>query len=90
MLFEKQISFPSHIMFQHFDDEAVLLDIQTQEHYGLNPVGALFVNMLQEGKSLQETYTLILQEFDVGPQQLEQDLLMLINELKSHHLIELT
>lgn len=88
MTFDQIISFPSYIMFQHFDDEAVLLDIRTQMHYGLNPLGAQLISLIQEGKSLQDAYEALLNEYDVMPEQLEKDIHTLLDTLLEHQLIE--
>ena len=90
MNLDKKISFPPHIMFQPFDDEAILLDIRTQEHFGLDPIASLFLTHLQNDKSPKEILSLILDEYDVTEEQLQTDINVLLDTLLKHELIELS
>lgn len=90
MLLDNSFRFPSHIILQQFDNEAVLLNITTQEHFGLDEIAALFLTQIQEGKQVADACQVILERYDVTQEQLEQDLEHLINALKEHHLIEVS
>jgi len=90
MNLDKKISFPPHIMFQSFDNEAILLDIRTQEHFGLDPVATLFLTHIQNDKTPKEILSVILDEYDVTQEQLESDINVLLDTLLKHELIELS
>lgn len=90
MILDKTISLPSHIMFQEFDDESVLLDIRTQEHFGLDPIANEFVKSIYNGSSPRQACQLILQSYEVTQQVLEKDLEALIEALLEHKLIEVS
>ncbi len=90
MNLDKTVSFPAHIMFQPFDDEGVLLDIRTQEHFGLDSVSTLFLKHLQNGSNTDVSIQLILDEYDVEEERLTSDLNALLDTLLEHGLIEVS
>jgi len=90
MILDKTITFPAYVMFQEFDSEAILLDIRTQEHFGLDAISNLFLKSIQEGSSIEIASSIILEEYDVEPEQLYADLQKLINTLLEHELIEIS
>lgn len=90
MILNKTVSFPTHIIFQEFDDESVLLDIRTQEHFGLDPIANEFVKNIYKGASSRHACELILQDYDVEKEELEKDLSALLEALVKHKLIEVS
>jgi hypothetical protein len=54
----------------------------------LNPVGAFIWSNIQEPKKVEEIRDLILEEFDVGREECEADLIELLQELLNNGLIE--
>jgi len=90
MTFNQTITFPSYIMFQEFDNESILLDIRTQEHFSLDTVASLFISQLHKGKNIEDSFNLILDSYEVLPEQLNKDLDSLLKELLKHELIEVT
>lgn len=90
MILDEGFIFASHVMFQEFDDEAIILDIRTQEHFGLDPVASFFLKNVQNGLSPIDSYTLLLDEYDVSPEQLKTDLNALLDSLLKHQLIEVS
>ena len=77
-------------MLQSFDDEAILLDIRTQEHFGLDSIASLFLMHLQNNKNPKEIFTLILNEYDVSEEQLHTDITALLDSLLKYGLIEVS
>lgn len=70
--------------------EAAILDLRHGTYYGLNAVGASVWQLLQQPKTVHDIHTAILAEYDVTPQQCEHDLLVLLEQLRSANLIEVT
>jgi hypothetical protein len=62
-------------------DEAILLDLETETYFGLNPVGNRILQLLASGRSIGETLETLLAEYDVPPGELERDVLALIEDL---------
>ncbi len=68
--------------------EVAILNLKNGVYYGLNPTGARIWNIIQEPKSAQEVRDIIVNEYQVEPEQCEQDLFKLLGELATEGLIE--
>lgn len=75
------------VLFQNLEDGAVLLNIDTEQYFGLDEVGTSIWNTLNENDSVEEAYQKLLDEYDVEPAKLHQDLHDLINKLGEHKLL---
>ena len=80
---------PAHVSFTFVEEQAVLLNLRTNQYFSLDEVGAHLWALLKEGKSLREGYQVLLEEYEVEPAQLEQDVLELMENLKEHGLVEI-
>ena len=85
---ENRLIAPEHVMFRELDGESVLLNLQNEMYYGLDETGTRMWQLLTSADSVQAAIDILLEEFDVSPEILEQDLVQLITELKSHGLLE--
>lgn len=68
-------------LFQEIGGEAVILDLASSSYFGLNTVGARFWQLAQEAGDLPAICDRLIEEFDVGREQLEQDLVELLRQL---------
>jgi hypothetical protein len=80
---------PPHVVFTTVEQDAVLLNTLTNKYYSLNEVGARFWTLVANGKALRQAYQVLLDEFEVEPPQLEQDLLELVRQLYNDGLVEI-
>jgi len=87
MKLSDRVSVPSQVMDRSVGDETVILNLESGTYYGLDPVGARMWQLLGEGKSLGEVCEIMLEEYDVARERLEQDLLNLAGELAGKGLI---
>lgn len=71
-------------------DETVLLNFKSGVYYGLDAVGTLIWNLIQQPRTVKELRDAILNEYQVEPEQCERDLLALLEKLKAARLIELS
>ena len=85
---EERLIAPAHVMFRELDGEAVLLNLQNETYYGLDEVGTRMWMLLSTSDSVQAAIDTLLEEFDVASDILEQDMARMINDLKSHGLLE--
>ena len=69
--------------------EAVILNFDDGVYYGLNPVGTRVWQLLQEERSVQDIYNLLLQEYDVEPGLLEKDLFGLLADMVERQLVKI-
>ena len=85
--FSSRAQIASEVMIQEVGGEAVLLDLKTERYLGLNEVGTRMWQVLLESDSIQAAYDTLLAEYDVTPQQLEEDLRELLDRLLENALI---
>lgn len=68
--------------------ESAILDLQNGIYYGLDPVGARIWELIQKPCDAKEVVSQLLDEYDVEPEQCQQDVLALLNQLSERGLIE--
>ena len=71
----------SRVLCKDLGDEAVLLDLETETYFGLNAAGSRMWSLLTTRTSVREAYAVMLEEFDVAPEELERDMCALITDL---------
>ena len=67
--------------------EKVILDLKEGLYYGLNPVGALIWDLIQDPASVGEVATRISDTYDVSYDQSRRDVMSLLSDLKENDLI---
>lgn len=67
--------------------EAVILNLKSGQYFGLNEVGARIWELLNQHYSPSAIRDALLDEYDVTPDQCEQDLLELLQQLMEQGLI---
>lgn len=77
------------VLFQEVAGEAVLLDLASETYFGLDDVGTRIWQLLQDHGSLRTVYDTMLNEYDVEPARLEDDLLTHVAQLADAGLITL-
>jgi len=70
------------------DAETVVLHYDKGLYFGLNEVGTLVWNQVQQPRRVQEIRDAILREYEVSDEQCERDLLKLLGELSEKGLVE--
>jgi hypothetical protein len=70
------------------EGEMVLLDLDSDTYFGLNPVGADIWNYIREEKSLQEIQSYLLSRYKVSRERCEQEVRVLLTNLAAKGLIE--
>jgi hypothetical protein len=68
--------------------EAVILNLKSGTYYGLNPVGARIWDLVQQPKTVEQVQTILLDEYDVEPEQCNRELRQVLQDLAHAGLIE--
>ena len=76
------------VLFQEVSGETVLLDLASEQYFGLDEVGTRIWALLNDGRSVGEMVEALLGEYAVGREQLEGDLRELLGALMDAGLIE--
>jgi hypothetical protein len=69
--------------------ELAILDSKTGIYYGLDPVGARIWSLILEFKTVGEIRTVLLEEYEVDPGQLEGDICHLLADLHTKGLLQI-
>jgi hypothetical protein len=72
----------------NLDGEVVILGFQSGSYFGLDQVGAFVWDLIQAPRKVAELRDRILEEYDAEPDQCEQDLIHLLEDLLEKQLIE--
>lgn len=76
------------VIFRLLDGEAVLLNLNTGNYFGLDPIGTRAWELILEHRSLERVHAALLDEYDVDADRLAEDLLTLVDEFCKKGLIQ--
>lgn len=74
-------------MSRHVGEETVLLNLASGTYFGLNLVGARVWQLLSAGESMPTICEIILTEFDVRAESLQNDVIRLLQALLEQGLV---
>ena len=83
-----EISVPKHVLVRVFQNESVLLNLDSECYHGLDDVGTRMWQAVTQSKTIQDAYDLLLSEFEVDPATLKKDLTDFIERLVQRGLVE--
>ena len=84
----QKVTFSESVFAQEVDGEMVLLDMDSENYFGLDSVGTDIWQAMQEKENLKEVLEELLKQYDVDEEVLEKDLLDFVVQLKENGLIE--
>jgi hypothetical protein len=83
----KTVKISDNVLFQQINNECVLLDMDSEQYFGLDDVGARVWQILSEDGDTEKALTLLLTEYETDEKTLRQDLINLITELGNVKLV---
>jgi hypothetical protein len=78
------------VLFQEVGGEAVLLDLASEQYFGLDPVGTRIWELLDGGTALAQVHRTLCAEFDADAQRIGGDLLTLAQALADAGLVKVS
>ncbi len=87
MNLNKKVIFADTVFAQEVDGEMVLLDMNSENYFGLDEVGTAIWQAIQEKETLKEVFDLLLEQYDVESDVLEKDLLDFVGKLVESGLV---
>ncbi len=87
---EQKIIFSDTVFAQEVDGEMVLLDMNSENYFGLDETGTVIWQAMQEKGTLQEVLEVLLEQYDAEEAVLKKDLLDFAGKLKENGLISLS
>lgn len=85
----KTVRISDSVLFQQINNECVLLDMESEQYFGLDDVGARMWQVLSENSDTEKALTLLLAEYDTDEKTMRKDLIKLITELGNEKLISI-
>ncbi len=82
-----RVAVPRHVLVRALDKESVLLNLETERYFGLDEVGTRMWQLLTTSPSIDEAYRQLLAEYDVGADELRDNLLELLDRLLANGLV---
>jgi hypothetical protein len=86
---EQRVKISPDVMFREVGGELVLLDLKTENYFGLDEVGARVWKLIEEHGELQRVFERMLAEYSVDVTTLERDLTDLVTRLRESGLVEI-
>ena len=71
------------------DEETVLLELRNGTYYGLNSVGTVIWEMIQQPRSIEAVCSAVLEQYSVDAEICKRDVLRVIEELQGAGLVDL-
>lgn len=79
--FTSQVCLGPNVLLRKLEEEAVLLNLESERYYGLDGVATRMLDVLCESESVEAAYGRLVHEYDVDPETLREDLRTLADNL---------
>ena len=87
--FGMRVTVSADVITRRLDEELILLDLDSENYFGLDEVGTRMWEVLSSAPSVQAAFDQLLSEYDVDAGRLHIDLEKLVSELLEHGLVRL-
>lgn len=88
VIFTDRAATPPHVLVRLVDRESVLLNLETEQYFGLDETGTRMWQLITVSPSIEAAYRELLVEFDVEPELLKTNLTELLGRLMENGLIQ--
>jgi hypothetical protein len=85
--FADRATVPANVLIRFLDQESVLLNLNTEKYFGLDPVGTRMWQLLTSAPTIDVAFFQLIDEYDVEPETLRANLSDLLNRLAENGLI---
>jgi hypothetical protein len=86
--FNAKISVPKQVLVRTFQNESVLLNLDSESYHGLDDVGTRMWQALSQSANIQAAYESLLPEYEVDAATLQKDLEAFIENMVERGLVE--
>lgn len=86
-LLPRQVKASENVLFQEINGEFVLLNMESEQYFGLDEIGAQIWEGIVEELSPSAVLKQLEDQYDVESETLENDYINLIQDMKSENLI---
>lgn len=89
MNLNQKVTLSPDVISQEVSGETVLLDLESENYFGLDEVGTRIWQLIKETDDLKAIYDTLLQEYEVEEPRLQADLETLLGEISKLGLVSL-
>jgi len=86
--FADRVAAPTHVLVRYLDRESVLLNLETEQYFGLDETGTRMWQLVTASPSIDAAFQELLAEFDVEPELLRSNLTELLDRLVGSGLLQ--
>lgn len=88
LTFSDRAAAPTHVLVRLLDQESVLLNLETEQYFGLDETGTRMWQLVTTSPNIDAAYEALLAEYDVQPEMLRENLTELLAHLIDHGLLQ--
>lgn len=88
LTFNERAAAPAHVLVRFLDQESVLLNLETEQYFGLDATGTRMWQLVTTSPNIDAAFQGLLAEYDVQPDQLRENLTELLGDLVEHGLLQ--
>ena len=88
MNLDQKVTFADTVFAQEVDGEMVLLDMESENYFGLDEVGTSIWQAMQDKETLKEVFEVLLEQYEVEAEVLENDLSSFVEKLVESGLVK--
>lgn len=88
LTFSDRAAAPPHVLVRLLDQESVLLNLETEQYFGLDETGTRMWQLVTTSPNIDAAYQELLSEYDVQPEMLRENLTELLGHLVEHGLLQ--
>ena len=86
--FADRVAVPPNVMVRFLDGESVILNVATERYFGLDKTGTRMWHLLTSAPSIDSAFQQLLDEYDVAPELLRENLTELLDRLVDNGLLQ--
>ena len=84
----QKVIFSQSVFAQEVDGEMVILDMESENYFGLDEVGTSIWQAMQEKEILQEVFEVLMEQYEVEEEVLQKDLSDFVDKLFENGLVK--
>ncbi|HKW65533.1 MAG TPA: PqqD family protein [Candidatus Acidoferrum sp.] len=88
LTFRDRAAAPTHVLVRLLDRESVLLNLETEQYFGLDETGTRMWQLVTTSPNIDAAYQELLSEYEVHPETLRENLTELLDHLVEHGLLQ--
>ena len=85
-----QVRLGKDVLMQKVGDDAILLNLSTENYFTLDEVGTRIINTLQDSDSVKQAVGKLVGIYEVDESKLTSDAIRLVEECEQHGLLQVT